>query len=109
MDSPKKHIARAAIFVGALYCSSASAEWHVGLVNTLSSTYDGLTVTLTLTNWTRSNCTCNPTWPSNMCLDKTRETFKMEFAMLYGAKLAERPVSVYIDETTCRVVSVSPG
>ena len=106
--SPKKNLARAALLVTALYGSSAWADWHSGLVSTLSSDYAGQTITFTLANWSRSNCTCNPTWATNMCLvGASRETFKMEFAMLYGAKLTDRAVSVNINETTCEVQSVS--
>jgi hypothetical protein len=107
-SSSKKDIARIAILMAAFFCSSAWADWHTGFVTSLNSSYDGQTITLTLSNWTRSNCTCYSTWPSNMCLDKNRlEIFKAEFAMLWGAKLSERAVSVNIDETTCKVVSVS--
>jgi hypothetical protein len=105
--SPRNIIARTALLMTAFYCSSAWADWHSGFVTTLNTAYDGITVTLSLSNWSRTNCTCYSTWSSNMCLDRGRETFTTELSMLLAAKLADRAVSVNINETTCSIVSVS--
>lgn len=63
----------------------ACAGWHAGRITQLNFGYDGSTVTFVIEGWGRSNCTCYPRWPNTMCLDRTRVTFKEEYAWLLKA------------------------
>lgn len=85
----------------------ASADWHQGRVTTINFGYDGSTISFLLSGWSRSNCTCYPTWPSYMCLNRSRVSFKEEFAWLLKASAMDQMVTVYIDETSCMVSALS--
>lgn len=84
----------------------AVAAWHSGKVTTLGVSYDGTTVSFKLGNWVRSDCTCNNAWPDQMCLDRSRSSFKEEYAWLLTARTTGRVVSVNIDETSCKVIAL---
>lgn len=68
--------------------------------------YDGSTIMFTVAGHVRSNCTCYPTWPNTMCLNRSRLTFKEEVAMLYSGRARGTEVYYNIDETTCSVVAM---
>ncbi len=82
------------------------ADWHAGRITRLGFGYDGSTITLQISDWSRSNCTCYSVWPNQRCLDRNRATFKEEFAWLLRARAMDAQVQVHIDEGTCRVVAL---
>jgi hypothetical protein len=104
-------IAAVLVLMSALFVQPAFADWHTGKVTAIHIGYDGSTIMLSLSGWSRSNCTCYSTWPTYMCLTRstTRLASKEEFALLLKARASEDPVAVYIDETTCSVQALSEG
>ena len=85
---------------------AAHADWHYGRVTQVNIGYDGSTVTFVVAGWTRSNCTCYPTWSNMMCLNRSRASFKEEVAFLYSARARGVGVGANIDEGTCTVVAL---
>jgi hypothetical protein len=86
---------------------TARADWHTGTVTSVNVGYDGMTISFGLSGWSRSNCTCYPSWSTYMCLDRSRNTFKEEYAWLLSARATQQLVSVNIDEATCKVQAIS--
>lgn len=84
----------------------ANADWHLAKINDLYIGYDGQTTSITLTGFSKSNCTCYPTWSDRMCLDRTRASYKDEVALLLLAKSAGMNVNVNINEGTCQIVAL---
>jgi hypothetical protein len=84
----------------------ANADWHTGTVTRLGVGYDGSTVILFVSGWSRSNCTCYPGWPDSMCLDRTRTSFKEEYASILRARATGQTIQVNIDEVTCKVIAL---
>lgn len=95
------------IVLGALLAilasSVAHADWHYGTIDLLGYGYDGQTITFHITGWNRTDCTCYPSWPDKVCLDRNRLTFKEELATLLAAKISGSSVAANIDETTCTI------
>lgn len=89
-----------------MFCSSARADWHTGQVTGTGIGYDGQSVVFNLSGWTRTNCTCYATWPTYMCLDRSRTSFKDEYAWLLTARTVGKKIQVNIDEPTCKVIAV---
>lgn len=85
---------------------TASADWHGGRITQFNFGYDGSTITFVLEGWSRSNCTCYPAWPNTMCLDRTRASFREEYAWLLRARAMDQVVNANIDETTCKVIAL---
>jgi hypothetical protein len=85
---------------------SALADWHTGVIDQLGIGYDGVTVVFRLGGWTRTNCTCYSSWPDQMCLDRTRTSFKEEYAWILRARASNQRVMAHIDETTCKVLAL---
>lgn len=96
----------AAAILATLASASAQADWHSGQIESLYVAYDGSTVTMDIVGWDRTNCTCYPTWATNMCLDRSRMSFKEELALAYSAKARGKAIAVNIDETTCKVIAI---
>ncbi|MBU4485159.1 hypothetical protein KKA47_07055 [bacterium] len=88
-----------------LFSVSAQAAWHSGEITALSISSNG-TVAMVISGWVRDNCTCYSSWPSYMCLDRDRPSFKEEYAMALSAKARNKALSVAIDETTCKVIAI---
>jgi hypothetical protein len=86
--------------------SPAFADWHYGTVTGLSVAYDGSTVVVIVSGWTRTNCTCYSTWPTAACLDRSRTSFHEEYALLLSARRVGQPVGINIDEATCKVLAI---
>lgn len=84
----------------------ASADWHYGTVTQLGFEYNGSTITFRLHGWDRNNCTCAPSWPNQMCLNRDRSTFKEEYAWLLSARVGQRVIGANIDEASCRIVAL---
>lgn len=85
----------------------AEAGWHEGRVTALKFAYDGTTVTFNISGYSRTNCTCYPSWSSDLCLDPSRTgTHKAELAFLMSARARGTTVHVNVDETTCFVVAM---
>lgn len=82
------------------------ADWHVGVIERLGIGYDGSTIVFRLSGWNRSNCTCYVTWPDQMCLDRSRASFKEEYAWILRARATGQEIQAHIDETTCKVVAL---
>ena len=95
-----------AVAVSLAFATAADADWHSGKVTQLGISYDGSTVSFIVAGWTRNNCTCNTAWPNNMCLNRSRTSFKEEVAMLYSARARGTALAAHIDETTCSVVAL---
>jgi hypothetical protein len=93
------------VFLGSMV-SPAFADWHYGTVSGLSVAYDGSTVVVIVSGWSRTNCTCYSTWPTAACLDRTRTSFHEEYALLLSARRTGQPVGINIDETTCTVLAI---
>ena len=88
------------------FATAAQADWHTGKVIQLGIGYDGSTVSFILAGWARTNCTCNAAWGNNMCLSRSRDSFKEEVAMLYSSRARGTALMANIDETTCTVVAM---
>ena len=100
----RRSIQLAAVLIsGWLWSVSAQADWHLGRVTSLGFAYDGSTVVLSIEGVNRNNCTCYSSWPSNMCLNRSRLSFKEEFAWLVKAKAMDQAIYVNVDEATCYV------
>jgi hypothetical protein len=95
-----------AMVVLALTAMNARADWHGGRVTQINIGYDGSTVTFVVEGWTRSNCTCYSAWPSSMCLNRSRASFKEEAAMLFSARARGTELYAHIDEASCQVVAL---
>lgn len=96
----------AVAFVTILTSTAVQADWHSGQIESLYVAYDGSTVTMDIVGWNGTNCTCYPTWATNMCLDRSRVSFKEELAMVYSAKARGKAIAVNIDETSCKVIAI---
>jgi hypothetical protein len=88
------------------FATVAQADWHTGKVSQLGISYDGSTISFVIAGWVRNNCTCNTAWPNNMCLNRSRTSFKEEVAMLYSARARGTSIMAHIDETSCSVVAL---
>ena len=86
--------------------SAAQADWHTGKIIQFGHGYDGSTVTFLLSGWTRSNCTCYATWSNQMCLDRSRVSFKEEYAWLLRSRTTGQTVNVNIDEVSCKLIAL---
>jgi hypothetical protein len=84
----------------------AIAGWYSGRITHLAIGYDGTTTVFKIENFNKTNCTCYPTWPEYMCLDRSRPSYKEEFAILMSARARGTAVNPHIDETTCTVVAI---
>lgn len=91
--------------LGMLTATSAHADWHSGVITRLGVGYDGSTITFALSGWTRTNCTCYSSWPTYMCLQRSRTSFREEFAMLLRLKSEGGTINVNIDEASCSVIA----
>ena len=89
-----------------LITSVSHAGWHLGKVKSIAIGYDGKTTTFVIDGWVRNDCTCYPDWTGSMCLDSTRDTLKIEQAMLLSAKARNKEIHANINEETCRVTSL---
>lgn len=85
------------VAVTVTFATAAHADWHSGKVTQLGISYDGSTVSFIVAGWTRTNCICNTAWPNNMCLNRSRASFKEEVAMLYSARARGTALSAHID------------
>src|SRR5262245_39815978 len=86
--------------------ATAGADWHQGKVTSLGFAYDGTTVVFTIDTVSRSNCVCYPPWPNNMCLNRSRPSFKEEFAWLLKVRTVGQSINVNVDENTCMVLAM---
>jgi hypothetical protein len=84
----------------------AWADWHSGAITGLHVGYDGTTIMFDMAGFVRSNCTCYSPWPNYMCLDRSRVSFREEFAMMETARLTGVTMNVNIDEVTCKVLAM---
>lgn len=89
-----------------LVSHEAYADWHGGRVTQINIGYDGSSITFIVDGWTRSNCTCSPTWSNMMCLNRARTSFKEEVAMLFSVRARGSELFAQIDETTCSVLAM---
>jgi len=90
-------------FVAMFFSNMALADWHNGKLGIVSFGYDGKTISIGQDGFTRTNCTCYPTWPGRYCLSADRDTFEKEYAFLLSAKARNKPISINIDESTCKI------
>jgi len=102
----KKFIRFAAALVLCMAAPMAQADWHMGKIMYVSIGYDGSTISFRLQGVPRSGCTCYPTWDTNMCLNRSRVSFKDELALLYSVKARDREIAVNIDESSCSVIAM---
>ncbi len=93
----------ATMIVGLLSEGVAYADWHTGRVTSIGHAYDGQTITFAVSGWSRNNCTCYSVWTDSMCLDRTRQSFSEDYAMLLSARASGQQVWVNIDETSCKI------
>ncbi len=92
--------------LAALCAPAAHADWHGGKVTSFKIAYDGQTVTFNIAGYSRTNCTCYAAWDTDLCLDRSRASFKEEVAMLLSARARGTSVQVNINETTCFVTAI---
>jgi hypothetical protein len=102
----KKLATAALVLVLSLSASMAHADWHTGKLGNISIGYDGSTFTFTILGYTRTNCTCYATWNTNMCLNRSRLTYKEEVAMVYSLKARDKAIAINIDEASCSVIAM---
>lgn len=86
--------------------NSALAGWHTGKLGMIAFSYDGKIISVGQEGFTKTDCTCYPTWPGRYCLDSSRETYDKEYAFLLSAKARNVSVGINIDETTCKIVAI---
>ena len=84
----------------------ANATWYTGTVSRLGVAYDGSTITLRIAGFTRTDCTCYAAWNTDMCLDRTRVSFREEYASILRARATGQTIQVNIDDSTCKVIAV---
>lgn len=84
----------------------AFAGWHSGTIEMIAIGYDGKTISIAQKGSTKTGCTCYPTWPNRYCLDRSRESFKDEYALILSAKARSNPLNINIDETSCKVIAI---
>lgn len=90
-----------------MFISGATlADWHRGKIEMIAVGYDGKTISVGQVGFSRGDCTCYKVWPNRYCLDRSRESFEQEYALLLAAKAKEKSVSINIDEQTCFVRAV---
>jgi hypothetical protein len=89
-----------------LVASRAGVDWHTGRVSVFSFGYDGVTVVLEIAGLSKTACTCYPTWPTSLCLNRSRQSFREEYALSLKARATDAPIHVYIDESTCGVFAM---
>jgi len=89
-----------------VWSASSFGGWHTGKVEYIGVGYDGVTITVNITGWSRSDCTCYPTWPAHMCMDSSRQTHAFEKAMLLAVRARDAVVAINIEETTCRIIAL---
>jgi hypothetical protein len=106
MSTSSKRIAGIIAMAGLCYASVALADWRAGRITHLAFGYDGETVAFVIEGFNRNNCTCYSAWPGYMCLDRTRTSFKEEFAWLLKARAENRVINVNIDEASCKVIAL---
>ena len=98
---------RSVLFVLSLFFSlSCLADWHKGIINMIAIGYDGKTISVGQVGFTHGNCTCYSTWPNRYCLDRTRDSFKDEYALLLSAKARGTSLGININETTCYIRAI---
>lgn len=97
---------RAIAALAVLFAPAAYADWHGGKVTTFKVAYDGQTVTFNIAGYARTNCTCYASWNTDLCLDRSRASFREEVAMLLSARARGTDVHVNINETTCFVTAI---
>ena len=102
----KKLIQVAAVLAAGLAAPLAHADWHTGKIEFISIGYDGSTFTFRLAGVTRTNCTCYAAWNTNMCLNRSRLSFKEEVALIYSLKARDKEVAINIDEASCSVNAI---
>lgn len=102
----KKNMIGIVVAAMGLVSHAAYADWHGGRVTQINIGYEGSAITFIVDGWTRSNCTCYPTWSNMMCLNRARTSFKEEVAMLFSARARGTELFAHIDETTCSVVAM---
>jgi hypothetical protein len=90
----------------AAWSVGARAGWHAGTVRSLGFSYDSQTVVFTISGLTKSTCTCYATWPTDMCVHRSRQDFKEIYAFLLKARATGQTVQVNINETTCDVLAL---
>ena len=88
------------------FLPSALADWHSGTIDIIAIGYDGKTIAISQLNSTRNNCTCYPTWPNRYCLDRSRDSFKEEYALILSAKARNKSLNININETSCKVIAI---
>ncbi len=106
----KAHNVKLLILIIAMIAVSSNlafADWHKGKINQISIGYDGKMVTMRVDGWSRNNCTCYQTWSQLMCLDRTRDSFNDEYAMLLMLFAQQLEVELHINETTCMIGAIS--
>lgn len=107
LSRARSQITRAGIVATALLLAlPAHADWYSGSIRHIGVGYDGSTVTVALSGWARNSCTCYAAWPTYMCLQRTRASFREEYALLLKAKAEGRVVNVHIDEASCTVMAI---
>jgi hypothetical protein len=84
----------------------ALADWHGGTVTGIAFAHEGDKVVFTIAGYTRSDCTCYPTWPTYVCLNRARTNFKEEYAWLLAARARGNSINIYVDEATCNVLAM---
>ena len=99
-------VVRTLAILVALAAPAAHADWHGGTVTSFKVAYDGQTVTFNIAGYARTNCTCYAAWNTDLCLDRSRPSFREEVAMLLSARARGTGVHVNIDETTCFVTAI---
>ena len=87
----------------AAFSMSVSADWHSGKIAIILIGYDGKTVAIGQEGATKTDCTCYPAWPNRYCLNRARESFKEEYALLLSVKARGISVALNINEETCEI------
>jgi hypothetical protein len=92
--------------VSVLLATSARADWHTGSVTSIGFGYDASTIVFKISGLTKTSCTCYSAWPSYLCIDKARDSWKEEFALLLKASATKELIEININETTCKPIAV---
>jgi len=89
-----------------LLSTSVFADWHKGAIEIVAVGYDGKTISIGQKNFTKIDCTCYPSWPNRYCLDRSRESFKEEYALILSAKARNKSLNININEESCKIIAI---
>ena len=101
MTSFRRTLASTLILASTVFvATTASAGWVNGKVKIIAFGYNGNETAIMLEGVSLS-CNCPTYWGGYICLNRARETYKEEYALVLNAKSRDVKLYVNVDENTC--------